>query len=233
LIAHTIEFDNEFEHRMPHTTTRGPQAHSRLGPWLVCMTMWSNFLRNLDDEAVPLRDKQGAADLTNLSLAISANVLRVLDTSGRRVTDLPALAGLSKVAVAVSGGLAPRRLPRRQLSVGAVAAPPPHRYRRAMADLYSGTAIFSMPKGPTVEAEVDLWIEEHGPLVEWGGTAEAHEPGILWNGGQQVSSVKFGDLESGYRIGECIIETREPGDVERVTLRGSGVLAEVDSEQSA
>jgi hypothetical protein len=101
-----------------------------------------------------------------------------------------------------------------------------------MADLYSGTAIFSMPNGPTVEAEVNLWIEEHGPLVEWGGTAEAHEPGILWNGGQQVAALKFGNLENGFRVGDCIIETLEPADVERVTLRGSGDFAEVDSEQS-
>jgi hypothetical protein len=100
-----------------------------------------------------------------------------------------------------------------------------------MSDLYAGTATFSMPNGPTVDAEVNLWMEEHGPLVEWGGTAEAHEPGILWNGGQQVAALRFGSIESGFHTGDCIIETVEPGDVERVTLRGSGELAEVDSEQ--
>jgi hypothetical protein len=100
-----------------------------------------------------------------------------------------------------------------------------------MGDLYTGTATFSMPNGPTVEAQVDLWIEEHGPLVEWGGTAEATQPGILWNGGQQVAALRFGSVESGFHTGDCIIETVEPGDVERVTLRGSGELAEVDSEQ--
>ena len=100
-----------------------------------------------------------------------------------------------------------------------------------MGDLYTGTATFSMPNGPTVEAEVKLWIEEHGPLVEWGGTAEAHEPGILWNGGQQIAALRFGSIASGFHTGDCIIETVEPGDVERVTLRGSGELAEVDSEQ--
>ena len=80
-----------------------------------------------------------------------------------------------------------------------------------MSDLYAGTATFSMPNGPTVEAEVNLWIEEHGPLVEWGGTAEAHEPGILWNGGQQVAALRFGSIESGFHTGDCIIETVEPG----------------------
>jgi hypothetical protein len=65
-----------------------------------------------------------------------------------------------------------------------------------MSDLYTGTATFSMPNGPTVEAQVDLWIEEHGPLVEWGGTAEAREPGILWNGGQRVTALRFGSVAS-------------------------------------
>ena len=45
LVAYTIEFDNEFEARMPHRTSRGPAGH---GPWLVSMAMWSNFLRYLD-----------------------------------------------------------------------------------------------------------------------------------------------------------------------------------------
>lgn len=66
LIAHTIEFDNEFEHHMPHTTTRGPAAHTHGGPWLVSMPMWVNFLRFVDDAGTPLRDLRDAARLTNL-----------------------------------------------------------------------------------------------------------------------------------------------------------------------
>lgn len=49
LVAHTIELDNEFEHRMPHRTTVGrqPRAH---GPWLTSYAMWCNCLRVLGDE---------------------------------------------------------------------------------------------------------------------------------------------------------------------------------------
>jgi hypothetical protein len=48
LVAFTIEFDNEFEHRMPHSTARGPAANAR-GPWLISMAMWSNYLRFVDE----------------------------------------------------------------------------------------------------------------------------------------------------------------------------------------
>ncbi|MFI5755982.1 hypothetical protein [Streptomyces sp. NPDC051569] len=45
---------------------------------------------------------------SRLSLAVSANVLRVLDEDGLRVRDLPALTGVSKEAVAVSLGFLER-----------------------------------------------------------------------------------------------------------------------------
>ncbi|HMD47582.1 MAG TPA: hypothetical protein VKG79_00730 [Bryobacteraceae bacterium] len=35
LVAFTIEFDNEFEHRSPHTATNHNQPGQPLGPWLV------------------------------------------------------------------------------------------------------------------------------------------------------------------------------------------------------
>ena len=38
LVAYTIEFDNEAEHRMPHRTTRGTGPRLR-GVWLVSMAM--------------------------------------------------------------------------------------------------------------------------------------------------------------------------------------------------
>jgi len=100
-----------------------------------------------------------------------------------------------------------------------------------MADLYAGRATFSLPTGETVDATVDLWIKEQGPLVEWGGTAQAERPGILWKDGQEVSSLRFGTLESGYHVGDCIIVSREPGEPETVNLRGSGELAEVDEDE--
>ena len=55
LVAFTIEFDNEFEHRMPHRTTRhGATAPG--GLWLVSLVMWSNCLRFTGDEGVGERE---------------------------------------------------------------------------------------------------------------------------------------------------------------------------------
>jgi len=198
LVAFTIELDNEFEHRMPHRTTRGPAARPGRGPWLVSWPMWANYLRHepsqeraslvnliglrrwgyLSGEGLsgagrragavwePLTDvvegrwrsrgqpvdelrtalaavadptlpealpvaavarlrgvpRVGAADSSLLSLlsrvllavtleverespvsmALGANVLRVLDPGGVRVRDLPGLTGVSREAVAVS-----------------------------------------------------------------------------------------------------------------------------------
>ncbi|HMG61460.1 MAG TPA: MarR family winged helix-turn-helix transcriptional regulator [Streptosporangiaceae bacterium] len=46
LTAFIIECDNEFEHRMPHRTTRhGSAGDLRRPPWLVSMAMWANCLR--------------------------------------------------------------------------------------------------------------------------------------------------------------------------------------------
>jgi hypothetical protein len=45
LVAYTVEFDNEFEHRMPHRTTRDGAAGGPRGPWLVSMAMWLNCMR--------------------------------------------------------------------------------------------------------------------------------------------------------------------------------------------
>ena len=66
LVAFTIEFDNEFEHQMPHTTTWGPAAHSRHGPWLVSLVMWSNFMQFVGEDGVPLRELESLARITNL-----------------------------------------------------------------------------------------------------------------------------------------------------------------------
>ncbi len=45
LIAFTVEFDDEFEQRMPHRTARGPAAHSGRGPWLISQPFWADFLQ--------------------------------------------------------------------------------------------------------------------------------------------------------------------------------------------
>jgi hypothetical protein len=46
LVAFTIEFDNEAQHRMPHRTTNyGASAGSVNAPWLVSMVMWTNCMQ--------------------------------------------------------------------------------------------------------------------------------------------------------------------------------------------
>ena len=69
LVAYTIEFDNEFEHLMPHRTT----SHSTTGraagsPWLVSMVMWSNCMRFLRPEGLTVGELEGLARTsTNLA----------------------------------------------------------------------------------------------------------------------------------------------------------------------
>ncbi len=59
LVAFTIEFDNEFEHQVPHrTTNHGSTTHSRPVPWLVSRVMWSNFMRFVDEEGTTVRELQ-------------------------------------------------------------------------------------------------------------------------------------------------------------------------------
>jgi DNA-binding MarR family transcriptional regulator len=59
LVAFIIEFDNEFEHQVPHrTTSHGATAGSRHVPWLVSRVMWSNFMRFVEEEGTTIRDLQ-------------------------------------------------------------------------------------------------------------------------------------------------------------------------------
>jgi methyltransferase (TIGR00027 family) len=54
LVAFTIEWDNEAEHRSPHYTTdhgRPPGAPAAV-PWLTSLVMWANCLRFLPDEGI-------------------------------------------------------------------------------------------------------------------------------------------------------------------------------------
>lgn len=65
LVAFTIEFDNEFERRMPHRTTRHGSA---AGPWLVSMVMWSTCMRFAGDDGVTLAELEDLARTpTNLN----------------------------------------------------------------------------------------------------------------------------------------------------------------------
>src|ERR1700751_3730379 len=53
LVAFTIEFDNEFEQRVPHrTTNHGSTGDPGSVPWLVSMTMWLQVMRFVPDEGI-------------------------------------------------------------------------------------------------------------------------------------------------------------------------------------
>jgi methyltransferase (TIGR00027 family) len=61
LVAFTIEFDNEAEHRMPHRTTNyGASGHGG-GLWLVSLVMWENCMRFVGDEPITLGELERLA----------------------------------------------------------------------------------------------------------------------------------------------------------------------------
>jgi DNA-binding MarR family transcriptional regulator len=68
LVAFTIEFDNEFEHRMPHRTTRSGGAGTRHSSWLASMVMWSNLMQFVRDEGVTVGELQSLARTAKLPL---------------------------------------------------------------------------------------------------------------------------------------------------------------------
>src|SRR5271165_4505849 len=68
LVAFTIEFDNEAEYRLPHSTTRHGASKSGLPqPWLVSMAMYLNCMQFLDDKGMSARELvRRARAMTNL-----------------------------------------------------------------------------------------------------------------------------------------------------------------------
>jgi DNA-binding MarR family transcriptional regulator len=56
LVAFTIEFDNEFEHCVPHRTTNHGSTASGSSPWLVSMVMWLRFLRFVPADGITVRE---------------------------------------------------------------------------------------------------------------------------------------------------------------------------------
>ena len=64
LVAFTIEFDNEAEHRLPHRTTSHGASSPGDGaqaPWLVSLAMWENCMRYVTDEPVTVGDLEARA----------------------------------------------------------------------------------------------------------------------------------------------------------------------------
>jgi methyltransferase (TIGR00027 family) len=61
LVAFTIEFDNEAEHRIPHHTTNfGPSSQGD-GVWLVSLAMWENCMRFVTDEPITVGELETLA----------------------------------------------------------------------------------------------------------------------------------------------------------------------------
>jgi DNA-binding MarR family transcriptional regulator len=69
LVAFTIEFDNESEHRMPHRTTdHGSTGDSLSAPWFVSMVMWTNCMQFVGEQGVTVRELERLARTpTNLN----------------------------------------------------------------------------------------------------------------------------------------------------------------------
>jgi DNA-binding MarR family transcriptional regulator len=61
LVAFTIEFDNEFEHLMPHRTTSHGTAPGV--PWLVSMAMWVHCMRHVAEDGIPAGELARRAQL--------------------------------------------------------------------------------------------------------------------------------------------------------------------------
>jgi hypothetical protein len=69
LVAFTIEFDNEFEHRMPHRTTRhGRTEGTGPRPWLTWMAMWAQVMRLVPEEGIRASDLARRAQLSPKSM---------------------------------------------------------------------------------------------------------------------------------------------------------------------
>jgi hypothetical protein len=68
LVAFTIEFNNEAEHRLPHRTTEHDRTTVVLPiPWLVSMNMYLNCMQHVPEQGIRLRDlRRLARTETNL-----------------------------------------------------------------------------------------------------------------------------------------------------------------------
>jgi len=54
MVAFTIEWDNEAEHRLPHRTQDyGLSAGAPAGaPWLTSLVMWANCVRHVPEDGI-------------------------------------------------------------------------------------------------------------------------------------------------------------------------------------
>ena len=68
-VAFTIEFDNEFEHQVPHrTTNHGFTPGYARAPWLVSMAMWTRYMRYVPLEGVTAGQLGATLDISKKDL---------------------------------------------------------------------------------------------------------------------------------------------------------------------
>ena len=71
LVALTIEFDNEAEHRVPHRTTdHGATTGSLHAPWLVSIVIWTRFMQFVPEEGISVRELQRLARMSDKSMSM-------------------------------------------------------------------------------------------------------------------------------------------------------------------
>jgi methyltransferase (TIGR00027 family) len=111
LVAFTIEFDNEAEHRLPHRTT----SHGTSGPgdgapklWLVSLAMWENCMRYVTGEPITVGDLEARARTgTNLDGMRRWGYITIDGTAGKVHSSRP---GSAAVLRATAAGLRAREI---------------------------------------------------------------------------------------------------------------------------
>ena len=111
LVAYTIEFDNEAEHRLPHRTTdhgASGQAGGDPTTWLVSLVMWENCLRHVTDEPITVGELETRARTgTNLDGMRRWGYITIDGTARKTHKGRP---GLDAVLRATAAGLRARQV---------------------------------------------------------------------------------------------------------------------------
>lgn len=94
-VAFTIEFDNEFEHQVPHrTTNHGHTPGHPRAPWLVSMAMWVKYMQYIPLEGIAVGHLQSRIGAS--SKGLQTWLTRLGKWWGYLTFDPPVSAGASK-----------------------------------------------------------------------------------------------------------------------------------------
>jgi DNA-binding MarR family transcriptional regulator len=107
LVSFTIEADDEFEHRVPHRTTRHGTTAGSAGdgklPWLVSHLMWSMCMRFVPDDGVSVRSYAQSAWWLSRD-GISTTLRRMGGWWGYLTLDSAEDAGADRIIRQTAGG---------------------------------------------------------------------------------------------------------------------------------